>query len=411
MPSSDSKKSSKKRKKSSSGSRSKRDTFNRWMRRRSAEISPGLKVIWSVLIFPIRLLLFPFNKKSLSLFHNTGVETSGLGTKRRGKFFKWLVWIPFQIVVAPFPLIRPFFKKTNRRDLVFIAPAASMIVFLTFVCSYAFIRADTIKGRYRKGAKVAFLKGDFDLAKTYYQRILLEEKLPADQTFCWAMVLARTGEGTRATELIDELAPDMQIGLGAAHRVKALYLFKELKNSSPKQAKDPELLQKLKWHLEQTTDKSPEISEAWATYYMATGNVAVAIKHLNDSAKINPMHYIVVSELHKGLGDAISQKHALEQAEKSFRKQLDKNQFDHRPRVTLANVLTRQGNIDEAKQVLVTGVRLRPNSFIKQASADFLTMQHDRARKANKDAGEQLEFLIEALKLDPNHGKVLNFVP
>lgn len=204
--------------------------------------------------------------------------------------------------------------------------------------------------------------------------------------------------------MFDELAPDFEQGLSAAHRIKALQLFQELQRSG--QAKDPKILERLKWHLEHTDNKSAIMSQAWASYYLAVGEVDRAIKYLNDSASENPKIYIAISEIHRNRGDAVKQKQSIEQAERAFRKELGDDKFNHQIRVTLANVLVRQGNIEEAKKVLITGLKLKPDRFISRASADFLAMQYDRAREANADLGEQLGFLVDALKLDPNHVKI-----
>lgn len=410
MPSSDSK-NSKPKKKSS-----------RWLRKKFAKINSNLEpiwsvfsftfrvyleVVWSVLLFPFRLLMFPFNKKSLNLFHDKGVETPDRKRKRTfgenvGRFVRWQVLLPFKFLTK----IRRWFKKKNRWDLIYLTPALITISFMTFVFGFVYLKADTIKNRYRLGANTAIQNRDFAVAKPYFQRLIADQKPAPTEMFHWARILAETGEEQRAAELIDELAPDFKTGFRQAHRMKALHLIRKLQASKATKVQDPLILQRIKWHLDHCSDQSAEISEAWGMYHLAMRQPDQAIHYFARTAKQHPKHYVFIAELQRGVGKTDAANSAMESARQGYRNMLDRSPFHHQVRVALADVLLRQGKVNESKQLLLEGVDLKPDPFIKRSSANFLVMQFDRARRANEDIGEQLLYLSDAIKIDPNYEEI-----
>lgn len=401
MPPSSSRRSSKKK--------SGRIRFRRWFKRKASKF----EVVWKILLFPIWVLLLPFDQKILALFHYKGVETKrpkNLTFRQKvGRFLKWNFWFPFKIAASVLKPIQKRLKKTKLRDFVYILPALFVIAFLIFVFSSVFVRGDKIKNQYLINARTAFVNKDYALAKTYYQRLVTAGELPKDQLFVWAVILSKTGEGQKASRLIDKLAPDSEAGFSSAHEFKALQISRNLSADKAAKVKDPEILKKLKWHLDHldhTKDRSPEISEVWAAYCFAVGDTVQAIGHLENSAKKKPFQYVLISEYHKNQGDADAQKQSLENAETAFRQLLADDKFNHPNRISLANVLVRQENIREARRVLLNGLLLQPDPQIRHAIADFLVMQHDKDRQSNNDVGAQLQFLVDAIKMDPNHVKI-----
>ncbi len=366
-----------------------------------------LGIISAIVLFPIRVLLLPF--QGLSLFHDTGVDlefdkdelTFSQKLKHRLAWLaKTILLLPFRLVMVPIHFFQSL-TIASRADILFILPAVLMVVLFGFVFAQVFVRAGMIEQRYKRGAQLAFSDKNFELAKTYYERLKADDELAPNQLFTWAQILARTGEIERADEVFEKLAPDDQPGYSPAHALKAIAIARSLGNS-----KDPEILRKLDWHLRNTYEEFPELSEARARFYLASEEYGEAVKELEKTAENFPQHYLTIANIHRSRGQNAERQLALEKAEKIFRKQLEKEKFNHRIRIQLADVVAQMQRFDEAEELLAKGLRLQPDDRIKKALSQFFVLRHDTARQAQLDSGVQLRYLVAAMNHDPNNGTV-----
>ena len=362
------------------------------------------QVLVAILMFPIRVLFLPF--QSIHLLHRSDAlldddfEEAGFGGRmihRVGWLWRAILRLIKGIMLSPFRAIQQLLSA-SLWDALFILPALMVVIFFGFVFSQVFFGAERIENRYRKGVQTAIADENYGLAKTYFSRLLSSGTLNQPQAFQWAIILARTGESDRATAMIDQLAPDDQPGYADAHRLKAILLAEQIG-----QAKDPKILGKLRWHLENTRDESPAIGKVWAAYYMAVEQYDKAIVELKKSAVVDPTSYLVIADYYQRQGRKAERENALRQAEKVYRDGLDKDRLEHRTRIALASVLAKLEDYDEAEALLQQGMRIQPDPLIKRALSDFYLMQFDLEQESNAENVErQIEYLVRAIDLDPN---------
>ncbi|MDA7910395.1 hypothetical protein N9B44_01865, partial [bacterium] len=260
---------------------------------------------------------------------------------------------------------------------------------------------EAIDNRYARGAQIATEQKDFELAKTYYQRILGDNNITPRQQYDWAMILAQTGEDEQAYALIEKIAPSDAMGFGPAHKLVAISIARQIDA-----AKDKALLSKLRHHLVASRDLSPEIEQVWAAYYIATEQRDKAIASLDRAAEKRPAFYITISNLYKQGGQNAESANALKKAEIAFRKTFKKDELEHQNRIAFANVLALLKKYDEAEGLLQQGVRVKPDELIKRSLSDFYAMRYDVARKSQADAQTQMDFLTQAIEIDPNYSAV-----
>lgn len=351
-----------------------------------------------VLLFPIRLLFFPF--RILGVFHNDGVqldeyeENTSL-TERLARIGKTLIWLPFWLLYTPIKFIG-LLRNANRREALYILPALMMIGFFGFVFVQVFARGDVIKNRYEKGARDAVAAKDLALAKTYYQRLVSSGTFTRAQQLQWTTILLNTGETERGEELLNQLAPDTELGYGPAHRIKAISFARHLRKS-----KDPKVLRKLRWHLQNCHDQSPQIQQAWAVYYLGVEQYDDAVAALDKAAVTDPNYYQLIASIYKSQGRNSESKAALNKAANEFKKLLEKDRLNHRARVSYANALVQMEQHDEAKAILLQGNRIQPDAIIKRALSEFYVQQHNRAQKNGLNAAAQMKYLTDAINFDP----------
>jgi tetratricopeptide (TPR) repeat protein len=372
-----------------------------------ADRSMGGQTIWNsiknIISLPIRLLLYPLRLINLIQTQDAATEEN---SKKRGFYSpviltaKWVLSFPFLLLREPSRIFQSL-RRVKPRDLVFALPAISIIGLFGFVFIQIFVYANAIDNRYARGAQLATERKDFDLAKTYYQRILADNNISPQQQFDWAMILAKTGETEKALGLIQKIAPDNSLGFAPGHRLIALSMATQVGSTDSRQ--DPTFLKKLNHHLIASRSFSPEIFQAWAAFYVATEQKDKAISSLDRAAEKNPSLYISISELYKQSGQNAESRNTLEKAELAFRELLEKDKLDDKNRIAFAKILALVENYQEAEEVLQQGQRIKPDPLIKRALSDFYAMRYDIARSEAAPAQDQMNFLMQAIETDPDH--------
>lgn len=356
-----------------------------------------------VVFLPLKMLFVPLRLVGLIQTQDatTSNETEGLGFAQRVLFIlKQVLSLPFLLLREPIRIFKSL-RRARPRDLFFALPAIAILGFFGFVFIQIFAYGEAIDNRYARGAQIATEQKDFELAKTYYRRILGDKNITPRQQYDWAMILAQTGEDKRAFSLIKKIAPDDAMGFGPAHKLVAVSIARQM---NP--ADDPSLLNKLKHHLIASRDLSPEVEQVWANYYIATEQTDRAIVSLSKAAEKNPTFYISIANLYKQNGQNAESKNALEKAEIAFRRTFRNDQLDHNGRVAFANVLALLEKYDEAEKYLLQGKRIKPDQFITRSLADFYAMRYDLARRNQVDAQTQMDFLTQAIETDPDYSAI-----
>ena len=357
-----------------------------------------------VVNLPLKILFSPLRLIGLIQTQDatTSNEGEGLGFLQRLLFvLKQILSLPFLLLREPIKIYKSL-RRARLKDLLFALPAISILGFFGFVFVQIFVYGDAIDSRYARGAQIATEQKDFELAKTYYQRILADNNITPQQQYDWAMILAQTGQDNQAFSLIKKIAPDGLMGYGPAHKLVAVSIASQMNSADD----DPSLLSQLKHHLIASRDLSPEIEQVWATYYLATEQTDRAIISLSKAAEKKPTFYISIANLYKQNGQNAESRNALEKAEIAFRRTFRSDQLDHKSRVAFANVLSLLEKYDEAEKYLLQGRRVKPDQFITRSLADFYAMRYDLSRRKQVDAQTQMDFLTQAIEADPDYSAI-----
>ena len=365
-----------------------------------------LNLLWTVLLFPVRVLLWPFGFLRNRLPEDDAYSSGSSGfVQTLGRWLKaglgFVIQLPLLLVKAPIVFVRSLFSA-GWRELLFLLPAILMVCFLGYVFFGVWSGETEIEDRYRIGAFKAIKDGDYDLAKTNFTRIIDAGELQTSDELAWAGVLSLTGETDRALEILNKLAPDKgPPGYRPAHREKVANLLRTLGKTS-----DPDHLSKLKRHLDCCEKDVPELSRAWFTYYLAIGDSSNAMQKLVVSSEKEPQYWLGLAELYKRQGNETSQIRCLDAAKESSDLKVKKDPFDIQARVNLAKTLTRQEDIDGAERVLVEGLKLMPNEQMKRLLCDFYLLRFDKSSLENEEFAKQFAYLQNALSLSAGNAGI-----
>lgn len=378
-----------------------------------SDLAGVFHVIVSILVFPVRVLFYPFEVAFKSLtrpaddhgpYDQPNVAPQGLlaaivfWTK---KVLTFLVMLPLHLIRAPFEFFRAL-AASSRRDILFLLPALLMIGFFCFVFYQVWQGGDAIEQRYKAGAQQALADGKFPLAKTFFSRIVGERPLSAAEKFQWALILAQNGDDQRADRLFAELAPDDRKNFPPAHRMKALALAAQLAGNVAG-PKDPLVLKKLRSHLNHSDDQSNPIQQAWAIYYLAVDDVDNATRYLRSAAESDPRFWLTIADINHQKGRPVQRDQAIKKAETEYRQRVESDPLDVDSRLALAKVLTQSQQIEDAEQLLLTGLKLQPSPQLRREMASFYLLRQALAAADKKgDFEQQFALIQKAIAMDPN---------
>lgn len=357
--------------------------------------------LFEIISFPLKVLVWPF-AAVLTLMHNTGVDVDDISEANVSDKLKYRVatWsrnialLPFRLMMAPVYLFRGIVSG-NSLDALFAIPAVLMICFFSYVFFQAFARQEVIENRYKRGVQSAFAKEEWEKAKTYYHRLRETSEPTQPEEFQYAIILARTGEPQRADSIFNRLAPDDNVGYSAAHKLKALNMYVNLRRD--RSSVD---LKTMKHHLDNCHEVTPESQEALAGYHLALGESIKAVNALEKIVERSPQHYQMIAEIHAKEGRKFEQQTALAKLEEIYSNALENDKTNNQLRVNLANVLTNLEKLDDAEALLLDGLKKNPDNFLLRATASFYVAKHDiEVTTGNNDVAKQLEYLIKATQI------------
>lgn len=260
--------------------------------------------------------------------------------------------------------------------------------------------SDTNGEIYRVRAVECLRQQEFSKANTYYSRLVLGNNLAATETdkLNWVQTLYHTGNHRRAGAILDELAPNDRQGLESAHLFKAMQMVKSI--SVQKQS--AQFLEQLKFHLSRCGDsESKNANEAWALYYVSTGQLEAAIGHLKKAAKQNVAHYLTITDLSRRMGDSVAEQENLNLAIDALENELAADPLNHEIRIQLASAHVRRRAFEKAGQILVAGFQLKPDQRIRTSLADFYASRYDQ--QPELEFSKRIEFLSRSLGYDVNY--------
>ena len=392
---------------------SKRRRRNRYWRELLEQIQVGA---WSALTAPIKLLFLP--TKLVELFYFRGQKT---GRRRGIKSLRQRVDYGLKETLRlPYRLISKGFKRRHLKDLLFLLPALAAFGLVCFIGFQLSIHNQKIKDRYNNGARQALLRGDLDLANTYFRRMLDRSALSAPQSLQWVTVLRAAGEYDQADQLLKRLAPEAGHGYPAAHAKRAIELagavdgrrtFGDRKFSaavdldiawvqSPNSSEIDHAIQQLRTHLRSANEDDPRIHLAWAKYWLCQRDVEAACQRIELANESHELSLETVHLIERRL-DAehleqeereqlmAAKRRTLSAAREQFEQKLKLDPLDHRARIQLAAILVREENLPQAKECLRKGIMLQADPSLRRGLADVFVLEYQSKTLAGTEPDSQ----------------------
>lgn len=345
--------------------------------------------------------------------------------------------------------IHPYFRSI---------PALVVLAVYCLVVGRSFWIHDSLVTRYRTLAGRAVETEQFELAQTYYERVLqLAGKREPEDEFNLMIAKFRSGDGATGQVLLDRLAPDDAPGYSKAHRMKAMQLVAVLAGGSTadlnaekfgdgdpvmgpggnealdkgrggqteaqdnrsepvlKPAAPPgtEAWELVRRHLSRSgLDNPVELADLWTAYYLAIGKPSDAIAQQMTAARGQPQRWLATARLCATLGDQNQRKRAAGEAELYWKAKLDENPLDHVARISLAQVMVIEDRIEDAGRLLSDGLKLygnersEPAVMIRRAASEIILLRLDKMpSEAAIDMETRYQWVSRAIQLDPNHGR------
>tara|TARA_R110002049_G_scaffold4601_1_gene31684 strand:- start:72410 stop:73798 length:1389 start_codon:yes stop_codon:yes gene_type:complete len=264
-----------------------------------------------------------------------------------------------------------------------------------------------ITNGYRVAAREAIARKDLEKAKFYYSRLVSTGNRGSEQDqFNMVSVLDASGDGQAASELLDQLAPDDEVGYAQAHKQKAAMIYQFIAKNGPSKA----ALERLHWHLRHgARDPSVESDLLWANYYLAIEQIDNAIGRLSSAANRNPDLWFEIAGLYRKIDRPDDAKRATNRAEAVAVQKLDGNPLDVMQRLRLADIMMAKGNQDDAQEILSEGLRLTGNDpAIRRAASNFALVKLKSIANDSGDAAQRQRFVLlnKAIELDPENQAV-----
>ena len=311
------------------------------------------------------------------------------------------VWLLIGIFKAlTFPFRFGWLHEERRRMLLWGIPAlACMTLVLTGVI-YTWLNHNTIKGRYLGRMQQAIELKDFNLASVLAERVIQESpEVDPLMRLRYAIILAEKGDNDKALSIINDLAPDEEIGFAAAHQMKAAQFAQQIQ-----QNRDEDTIKKFRWHLDHAnTESSEQLETLWALYYSTVNQDDEVIVHMERAARLNPTHLITLSEIYRKQRKVMESDRTLVEAEAIFDRMLRDEPLAREVRLKLALVKSKLRKIDEAELVLLTGIALNNDSAMRRSAADFYLMRYDLLRTDKEPFDKQFAYIQKAIALDSNY--------
>ena len=330
-------------------------------------------------------------------------ESTRPGQWKRVLFYPFIlpVWIARGVIEAvTFPFYSETFATERRRMLLWGLPAVICMAMVLTGIIYIWFNNETIKGRYFQRMQEAIANKDFNLASVLAERVIQQSsEVDPMMRLRYAMILSEKGDHYKAIAIIDDLAPDDKIGFAGAHQHKAARLGEELQTRQ-----DTEKLKKFRWHLDHANMQSSEQFETlWALYYSIVDQNDKVIEHLERASRSNPSHLIKLSEIYHKNGNFVGAERTLVSAEAIFDKKLRDDPFAKAVRLQLALIKSKLRRVEEAEQILLTGVALNGDAEMRRSTADFYLMRYDLLRKEKQPFEKQFVFLQKSISLDSTY--------
>lgn len=302
-------------------------------------------------------------------------------------------------------------------------PAFVVLVIYSAIVGRSLWIQGSMHSRYRDLGQAAVEKSEFELARTYFDRVAqLNGKRDPGDDFSVTLAAFKSGDFIAGQSLLDRLAPADGLGYPKAHRLKAVQLVARLMSRTTGDsvatadgldnlAVDQSMWELVRLHLTRSGGDAPvELAELWSAYYVAAGKPSDAIAQQMEAARIKPDRWLATAQFCDKFKDENQRKRACRQAEVYLTAKIKDNPFDHLSRIQLARALIYDKRFDDAAAKIFEGLELAGNDAssavleLRQAASEVLLLQMDAlSGNTEKDLLAKHQLVTKAIELDANN--------
>jgi tetratricopeptide (TPR) repeat protein len=320
-------------------------------------------------------------------------------------FFGWLFRFSLGVVddlwhfLFGIPRRLEEWEPERRQRLYWGIPSLVMLVVLLVAIGYSLAISGSINDRYRMAMQKAMADSEFKQAAILGGR-LVSQREEADPVtrLTYALALQESGEVTRAEAILADLAPDDQPGFQPAHRLRAASVASQLREKS-----DTEILDRLRWHLENSgSELNATVEKLWTAYFVTVGQPELGIPHMEAAAQADPKLYGALANLFSQVGNKPAENRALREAEAYLLDRLETDPLLREERIQLAITQVRLGKWEPAEATILQGVQLHDDENMRRSAAEYYLYLYDQElRDEPENMAMHFELLQKALAQDP----------
>jgi tetratricopeptide (TPR) repeat protein len=277
-------------------------------------------------------------------------------------------------------------------------PSLAIVIVLLGAFAYSLAISGSIANRYRTAMQQAMVASDFKQAAILGGRLVSQrEQVDPATRMTYALALQQSGEVTRGEAILADLAPDDQPGFQPAHRLRAASVASQLRGKS-----DTEILDRLRWHLENSgSELNATVEKLWTAYYVTVGQPELGIPHMEAAAQADPKLYSSLANLFSQVGNKPAENRALREAEAYLLDRLEADPLLREERIQLAITQVRLGKWEPAEATILQGVQLHDDETMRRSAAEYYLYLYDQElRDEPENMAMHFELLQKALGQD-----------
>jgi tetratricopeptide (TPR) repeat protein len=215
-----------------------------------------------------------------------------------------------------------------------------------------------------------------------------------------AICLDALGEHDRAESVMDRLAPEGHVGFAAAHAWKARKLLAAAGRS-------PALTRDAESHLLLALQDAPdtiEVHDQLARFYLATGQSAKAIPHLERIVAARPDLLIALARAFQAQGNRFQARERAGEARAFYRKQAEANLDDFGARLRWVEAAVFLEDFPTAVSALEHDASLGRDPRYRRALSQVYAAWFDALeRSPRSELAQRMELIEKGLDLDPSN--------
>lgn len=325
------------------------------------------------------------------------------------------------ILQTPFRWLGIWATSRIWQPLLFGLPAIVIAVAFATVLTIGYVLPKSELAKvYKRLASDAINKGNSDEGFRWLQRV--SQLTPEDgQSMFWlARSMIEQGDYALGVDLIQRLAPPNASGYPEAHFWSALRILES--PADPENSRLPEL----RHHLTEAAKDPRLVGEASALLgdlAMRTGHPEEAIAHYTEARRTDMRWSSKLVPALLSIGQKKEARTVADEAREHFRKIVLADANNAQARIQWARYATAIGDYAEAEIALRAGQQLTPSPEIDQALSALFVNRFDnkyqndvgddptKPATDNPDFATGLQYLEEALRLDPNNSAALTRLP